>query len=282
VARAENSRRYRIDNRLAQLPEAKVHVGRRLPDEALEGVRLVLAVRPFVDRVARQEIDRLRQRGIGVWADYDDLLFAGNVRDFPNAGKLWHRLRWQRRLPVYRAGLAAFDGFTCTTRPIADALLAARPGALVEVVPNVPAQAWIEKGWAEHGTLAWRSGMPRVLRYFPGSPSHDEDFGTVEDALARLLTRFPELSLEIVGYLNFRLGKFPRDRVRHGPKVPYDTLPALILPTWLNLVPLAPTPYSSARSNIKELEAEAFDVPSLVGGPSEIEQGIRHALALGR
>jgi len=282
VARAENSRRYRIENRLLHLPLARSHVGRRVPDAVLDGVRLVLSVRPFVDGVARSELERLRARGLAVWADYDDLLFQGQVDDFPNARKFWHRFRWKRRLPVYRAGLAVFDAFTCSTEAIAEALRAARPGTEVHLVPNVPSRAWIEQGWAQYGQLAWKPGSPKVLRYFPGSPSHDEDFATVEDALARLLHEVPELELEIVGYLNFQPRKFPQERVRHRPKVPYGELPALILPTWLNLVPLAPTPYSRARSDIKQHEAEAFDVPSAVGGASEIEAAIRAALAARR
>lgn len=281
VARAENSRRYRMTQR-AELLGARTYVGRRLPEAVLAGVQQVLCVRPFVDRVLRAELARLRARGISVWADYDDLLFAGEIDDFPNARKLWPRFRIARRLPVYRAGLDAFEAFTCSTQPIADALAASRPGVPVHVVPNVPSAQWIERGWQRFGHLAWKPGMPRVLRYLPGSPSHDEDFAVVEDALARLLHEAPDLELELVGYLNFHPKKFPRARLRHLPKVPYDDLPRLLLPTWLNLVPLASTRYSQARSNIKELEAAAFDVPSVVGSGAAFEQTLEDALARGR
>lgn len=282
VARAENSRRYRIENRLALLPEARVFVGRRLPPDVLRGVRVVLAVRPYVDRVARVEIREVRRRGIAVWADYDDLLFEGSLDDFPNARRFWARLRWRRRLPVYREGLAAFDGFTCTTEPIAEALRRARPDAPIELVPNVPSRRWIEDGWRRFVDRAWKPGDPLVLGYFPGSPSHDEDFAVVEETLARLLREFPELRLVVVGYLRFAREKFPADRLTVAPKVAYEDFPAMLLPTWLNLVPLADTPYSRARSDIKVLEAEAFDVPSAVGDASGIEARIRAALASGR
>jgi hypothetical protein len=282
VARAENSRRYRIDNRLVHLPAARSYVGRKLPEAALVEVRIVLAVRPFVDAVARSELERLRARGLSVWADYDDLLFQGELADFPNAHRFWPRLRWKRRLPVYRGGLGAFDGFTCSTAPIAEALSTQRPGAPVHLVQNVPSSRWIEGGWTEYGRLAWKPGAPRVLRYLPGSPSHDEDFRAVEDVLAGLLHEVPDLELEIVGYLNFQRSKFPAARLRHRPKLPYHELPAVLLPTWVNLVPLANTPYSRARSSIKELEAEAFDVPSVSGHAGDFEQGLRAALERGR
>ncbi len=282
VARAENSRRYRIDNRLEHLPGARSYVGRTLTPSALAGIRLVLVIRAFVDRHARRQIDALRKSGIEVWADYDDLLFECPLDEFPGAGRFWARLRARRRLPVYRAGLDAFDGFTCTTEPIAVALRALRPDAPVHVVPNVPSAAWIRQGWARYGARAWKPGDPLTLRYLPGSPSHDEDFASIQPALARLLHDEPRLELEIVGYLHFDSHHFPRGRVRHFSRVDYDQLPGVILPTWLNLVPLAPSRYSQARSDIKRLEAEAFDVPSVGGDAAECTRSILDALARGR
>ncbi|HSC88983.1 MAG TPA: hypothetical protein VLC09_16990 [Polyangiaceae bacterium] len=282
IARAENSRRYRLENRLDQLPGARAFVGRDLSERALEGIDRVLVVRPFVDGPARRQLDALRRRGCRLWADYDDLLFDGELEQFPNASRFWQRMRLRRRLPVYRQGLDAFDAFTCSTEPIAEALRRLRPGVPVHVVPNVPSARWIANGWERYGTSAWSEGGPRVLRYFPGSPSHDEDFATVSATLAALLHQHPELSLEIVGYLRFDARPFPSERISHRPRVPHSELPELLLSTWLNLIPLAPTPYSLARSNIKELEASAFDVPSVTGSPQDFRDRIEQALRDGR
>ncbi len=263
IAKAENSRRYRIENRLERLPRARSFVGRWLPADLLEDVHTVIVLRPYLDRSTREQLDALRRRGIRLVADFDDLLFDCPLSDFPPAEKLFHRPRMALRLRAYRAGLGAFDAFTCSTEPIAEALRRLRPDAPVRTVPNVPSPCWIERGWDRYGHLAWRPGDPKVMRYLPGSPSHDRDFAVVEDVLAEFMRAHADVELEVVGYLKFRRSKFPRDRVRQRAKVRYDELPAILLSTWVNLVPLAPNVYSASRSALKFLEAAAFDVPTI-------------------
>jgi glycosyltransferase involved in cell wall biosynthesis len=263
VALAENSRRYRIANRLEVLPHARSVVGRVIPDGMLAGVHTVVSLRPFVDSVALRQLGKLRALGIHVVADYDDLLFACPLRDFPGADHPLRRLRIARRLETYRRSVQHFDAFTASTRPIANALRAMRPEAPISVVPNRPSPAWVARGWARFGDRVWKPGDARVIRYLPGSPSHDRDFAVIEDALVAFLRQHPDVELEVVGYLKFHKGSFPRGRVRHLPKVDYERFPEVLLSTWVNLVPLAPTVYSQARSALKLLEAAAFGVPSI-------------------
>lgn len=263
VAEAVNSRRYRIHNRMEQLPASRHVVGRTIPDAALHGVHTVVSLRPYVDAVAARQLDRLRARGIALIADYDDLLFDCPLEDYPASGGWLRRLRVPGRLQVYRESVEHFDAFTTSTRPIADALYALRPNAEIGVVPNKPSPSWVARGWARFGDRAWRPGDPRVIRYLPGSPSHDRDFAVIEEALVAFLHEHEDVTLEVVGYLHFNHRRFPRGRVLHRPKVDYESFPEVLLSTWVNLVPLAPTPYSQARSALKLLEAAAFGVPSI-------------------
>lgn len=263
VSVAENSRRYRITNRLEVLTEARSIVVREIPDAALAGIHTVVSLRPFLDAVALRQLDRLRARGIHVVADFDDLLFDCPLDHFPGADNLLRRLRLPGRLATYRASVQHFDAFTASTRPIADALRGMRPDAPISLVPNRPSPAWVARGWARFGDRRWQPGHARVIRYLPGSPSHDRDFAVIEDALVVFLEQHPDVQLEVVGYLKFHPQRFPRARVRHLPKVDYERFPEVLLSTWLNLVPLAPTVYSQARSALKLLEAAAFGVPSI-------------------
>lgn len=263
VSVAENSRRYRITNRLEALPLARSVSGRVIPNPKLEGVHTVVSLRPYVDSVAARQLAQLRSRGIRVVADYDDLLFDCPLRDFPGADHLLRRLQIGSRLETYRGSVQHFDAFMASTRPIADALRAMRPDAAISVVPNQPSPAWVARGWARFGDRAWKPGDARVVRYLPGSPSHDRDFAVIEEALITFLDRHPDVQLEVVGYLRFHQRNFPRGRVRHLPKVDYERFPEVLLSTWINLVPLAPTVYSQARSALKLLEAAAFGVPSI-------------------
>ncbi len=267
VAKAENSRRYRIENLLESRTKSTSHVGRILPPGKLRGIHTVVVVRAYVDALARLQLHALRRRGVRLVADYDDLLFDCPLDEFPPAERLRDRPRMARRLRIYRRGLDAFDAFTCSTEPIADALRRLRPDAPVELVANVPSPRWIEQGWRRFGRSAWKPGDPKVLRYLPGSPSHDRDFAVIEDVLAEFLRRHDDVALEVVGYLNFDRAKFPRDRVAHRPKVAYEDFPAVLLSTWVNLAPVAPTAYGLARSPIKLREASAFGVPTLSNHP---------------
>jgi glycosyltransferase involved in cell wall biosynthesis len=263
VAVAENSRRYRIANRLQVLPAARSVVSRTIPEDMLAGVHTVVSLRPFVDSVALRQIARLRGVGIRLVADYDDLLFDCPPSDFPGADYLLRRLRIARRLETYRSSVHHFDAFTTSTWPIAHALRAIRPDAAISVVPNQPSPAWVARGWARYGACAWKPGDARIVRYLPGSPSHDRDFAMIEEALIAFLHLHTDVELEVVGYLKFHQRSFPPGRVRHLPKVDYELFPKVLLSTWINLVPLAPTVYSQARSALKLLEAAAFGVPSI-------------------
>ena len=151
VAVAENSRRYRVTNRLEVLPAARSFVGRVIPAAMLAAVHTVVSLRPFVDSVALRQLARLRVAGIHLVADYDDLLFDCPLTDFPGADHLLRRLRIARRLETYRSSVQHFDAFTASTRPIAHALRAMRPDAAISVVPNQPSPAWVARGWA-----SWR------------------------------------------------------------------------------------------------------------------------------
>jgi len=263
ISLAENSRRYRIANRLESMPWARSYVGRVIPQETLAGIHTVVSLRPYVDSLALRQIQQLRSRDIRVVADYDDLLFDCPLDDFPGADHLFRRLQIGSRLQTYRESVQHFDAFTASTRPIADALRAMRPDAAISVVPNQPSPSWVARGWARFGDRAWKPGDARIIRYLPGSPSHDRDFAVIEEALIAFLRQHPDVQLEVVGYLKFHQRDFPRGRVRHLPKVDYERFPEVLLSTWINLVPLAPTVYSQARSALKLLEAAAFGVPSI-------------------
>ena len=263
VAVAENSRRYRIANRLEQMPRARAHVGRTLPASALAGVHTVIALRPHLDALGRYQVERLRAMSVRVIADYDDLLFACPLDAFPRSDAWYRRPGIARRLRGYRESLAYFDAFTASTLPIAEALRIARPDAEICVVPNRPSPSWVARGRARYQDRAWAPKERKVLRYLPGSPSHDHDFAVIEDALVDFLRDRDDVDLEIVGFLKFNRRRFPRGRVEHRPKVDYERFPGVLMSTWLNLVPLAPNVYSQARSALKLLEAAAFGVPSI-------------------
>lgn len=262
VSKATISCRFRIGHFSELLPGVSVVVGPRFPARLAAQVRTVVCIRPFVDEPMMDELAKLRARGIKLIADFDDLLFTGPPALFPSVvqgrGTVEHLTH---RIGVYRRGLAFFDAFMVTTEPLAEHLRELRPDAEVRVVPNGLSRGWVQAG--RQAARRYRHGDPRLIRYFAGSPTHDADLALVAKPLADFLARHRDVRLELAGFFDRIPEELPKGRLRVLPMRPYTMLPLLIAPSWVSIAPLAPTPFSQCKSDIKFLEAGAFGVPTL-------------------
>lgn len=211
----------------------------------------------------------LRGAGIRLVADFDDLLFAGDVSGLPASVRQSHGL--PQRLAGYAATLDVFDHFIVSTAALATRLLEQRPLARVTVVPNGLSRTWVEQGRALYPRFG--VGDRLVLRYFSGSPSHDLDFASILAPLGELMGRHPEVTLELFGPLRLAIPGLPQERVRWLPKVSYDHLPKHLGSTWVNLAPLVPNDFNDCKSAIKFLESGAFGCPTLASKNDDL---LRH------
>jgi glycosyltransferase involved in cell wall biosynthesis len=200
--------------------------------------------------------------GIKRWiADFDDLLF-GMVDDSPavlcgraSAEKV------QTMVARYRVCLRQFEFITCSTTTLARAIRVVHPTARVGVVHNTIDSTWVTRGkaQAEH----WQPGMPRVVRYFSGTSSHDLDFPVCIKALNEFMRRHGDVRLEIVGRLRSDLSLLPPDRVTHLEPMPYAELPKYLASSWVNVAPLRWSSFTACKSGIKTLEAGVFGCPCI-------------------
>lgn len=273
VARAEASCRYRIGHFVEVTTGADVVIGETLPRVVASRAKVVVCIRPFVTPVFARAVSRLQRDNVEVVADYDDLLFAGNASGLPaSAGGTGGD---PSRLQRYAAGLELFGRYTVSTRALARRLQKLVPDATVHVVPNALSSSWVAQGRALYRAFA--PADAKLIRYFPGSPSHDQDFASIAGPLCSFLQRNPQVSLEVVGLLRFDQDQFPRGQVRHRPRVHYDLLPELLASSWVNLSPLAASEFSECKSAIKFLEAGAFGCPTLASPNDDllrhVEQG---------
>jgi glycosyltransferase involved in cell wall biosynthesis len=262
VARASASCRYRIGHFTELATGVDVVIGARLPTCLMRGVRTVSCVRPLLSPGLAKCLARLRARGVVLVADYDDLLFGGDVSGLPAsvAGHGDEHERFQR-LSQYGAGLRAFDAFTVATRALRARLQGALPRARVTVVPNGVSPQWVAQGRALY--RPFQAGDPRVIRYFAGSPSHDRDFASVVRPLRRFLLAHSDVRLEVVGPVRLDPTWFPSTSVASLPRVGYDALPGLLSSSWVNLAPLVTNDFNDCKSALKVLEAGAFGCPTL-------------------
>jgi glycosyltransferase involved in cell wall biosynthesis len=262
VARAAASCQYRIGNFVELMSGAEVVIAPTLPSSVYVGMRAVCCIRPLVTPSVARTLNALRKHGVELVADFDDLLFAGQVAGLPGSvGGSRSAEEVSRRLAGYRAALSAFDVLTVSTRA-----LAARASALavapVHVVPTGLSARWVEQGRALY--RAWQPGDARLIRYFAGSPSHDQDLASIAQPLNRFLVDHPDVQLELVGPVVIDQQAFPPGQVRSVRSIPYADLPPLLSSTWVNLMPLRETEFNECS---KFLEASAFHCPT-IGSPN--------------
>lgn len=269
VAKAAASCRYRMGNLCELLSGADIVVGRELPRQIRARVATVCMIRPLVTPALLAELAALRKAGVRLIADFDDLLFAGPVSGLPGSvGGATSTALLDARLDGYAAALTAFDAFTTSTRPLRDQILQRVPAAKVAVVPNGLSEAWVRQGRALYD--AFQPGDPLIIRYFAGSPSHDEDFAVVVEPIRRFLIDQPQVRLELVGAIRADVSAFPEGRAAFLPAVSYETLPSLIAKSWLNIAPLCRSQYAEGKSALKVLEGAAFGCPTLASANDDV------------
>lgn len=103
------------------------------------------------------------------------------------------------------------------------------------------------------------------IGYFAGTKGHDRNFATVEDALVRVLEKYPNAKLVLAGPLKTseKLDKF-KDRIERLPFVPREEHFKNIASVDINIIPLEKNnPFCEAKSELKFFEAGILSVPSV-------------------
>ncbi len=258
------SRRYRISNRLHEHPSKKVFAvtGRRIKPSLFPRHANCTVIRPFISRPIRLTLNKLRYRAVTLIADFDDLLFTGNIVEHPLVASGRKKPKTQQReQDIYRAGLEHFDAFTVSTAPLQEKLQLLVTPKPVTLVPNRPGPRWIQQGNLLYSR--WKPGDRKIIRYFSGSPSHDADFELIRPILQEFMAKHRDIFLEVVGHIKINPVDFPENRFHKRALMPYDYLPELLASSWLNLAPLTDCEYNQCRSSIKFMEAAAFACPTI-------------------
>jgi len=102
------------------------------------------------------------------------------------------------------------------------------------------------------------------LGYFSGSITHNSDFAMILPILCRLMDKYANLQLHIVGELDVPRELEPyKKRIIALPFVDWTKLPDLIAAVDINLAPLTDTIFNAAKSENKWLEAALVKVPTV-------------------
>lgn len=225
----------------------------------------------------RQFIQRLKTLGRTLIFETDDLVFDPAYLVHMD---YWHQMNALER-KQYEHGVggeiladAAVAVATTTTSFLAEKLR--ERGKQVFIVPNRLSQQ--DLVWAERAMEKLSTRDPRLvcLGYLSGTPSHNQDFATLTDALGKLFQAYPHVRLVVVGPLEIGDAlKQYTDRIEHRAFVPRSELFATIASLDINLAPLViGNPFCEAKSELKFFEAGIVGVPTVAAATGTFRQAI--------
>jgi glycosyltransferase involved in cell wall biosynthesis len=102
------------------------------------------------------------------------------------------------------------------------------------------------------------------IGYFAGTKGHDKNFATVENALVRILEKYPNAKLVLAGPLNIS-EKFDKsqNQIEKLPFAPWKEHLENISNVDINIIPLEDNPFCESKSDLKFFEAGILGVPSV-------------------
>ncbi|MGL4465297.1 MAG: glycosyltransferase, partial [Planctomycetia bacterium] len=287
--------RYRIDNVAAALEKSGVAAVRVAVDDVVDRFNELAAcdVVVFFRLEPRPEtalmLDALRERGTAAVYDVDDFVFDPNALSRIEAFKFCNAAVGMQLLHHFRAALRQCTYFTGPTRFLTDRAAAA--GRSAHLLPNtMNDDQWaISRRLRENPPVA--DGVMRI-GYFSGSKTHQNDFRVAAPAVADVLAARSDVRLVVVGDLDLAeyadLAPFVGEagRVERRPLVGWRDLPAEVARVDVCLVPLQPTDFNDAKSELKYFEAAAVGVPT-IASPTDayhraVDDGVDGLLADGR
>lgn len=157
------------------------------------------------------------------------------------------------------------DLVTVTTAALSESV--ADISAQVEVIPNSISSTLTDRFSA---SPAPRKGANKVrICYLSGTATHSEDFEECRQALMRVLVRYPQAELHIVGRLDVNEPTGPKveNNIIHHNLMSYDAMHQFLEGMDINLAPLAATFFNDCKSELKIFDAALHGLPS-VASPS--------------
>lgn len=169
---------------------------------------------------------------------------------------------------ISRIGFTASkaDGFTCTNSFLGQHLqkLYRKP---YQIIPNSLNTEQLEMSSIciqEKNEQLFKA--PFSIGYFSGTPSHINDFKVVYKELLELLHNYPEIRLDVVGFMEFPPDLEPyirTGRVTFQPLVDFVELQRLIAQVDVNIVPLVNNIFTNCKSELKFFEGAVVNTLTL-------------------
>lgn len=255
---------------------------------SLDGYDAIVLFRYAHDEKLEKLIQRCEALGIVTIFDIDDLVFIPELMN----EKTWDYLRtaddkwreqWMMTINRYATTLSRCDAAILSTESLrkhAESL--GKPGY---VLPNGIGNFMLAASDRVLGygscKLSEFDGQIR-MGYASGSPTHQKDFSEIAPVIYRLLERYDNIILIIIGHL--RLNEFPmlnqyRDRIEMRSRVDHMELFREYSRFDINLAPLqSDNPFCECKSQLKYHEAALVEVPTVASATQPYIDSIEHGV----
>ena len=267
--------RYRVTHQREQLESLGMSTGevyyQHLQLDTMRCYRIFIFFRcPYTDEIG-EFIARARRLNKTVLYDVDDLVIDTAYTDmipYLDTMEEQERKAYDENVRSMGRLLKLCDGAITTTLCLAQELEEVLPEVLVnrnvasEEMVGLSLRALQKKQETEKST--GEKSVPVKLGYFSGSITHDDDFQMILPVLLRLMEKYGELQLHLVGALSLPEELYPyKERIISHPFMDWRQLPEMIAQVDINLAPLTNTIFNRAKSENKWVEAALVKVPTV-------------------
>jgi glycosyltransferase involved in cell wall biosynthesis len=224
-------------------------------------------------------LKKCKTAGIPTIYDVDDLVFDPDIvsqihalqQMNPNVKEVFIN-----RIPLQRALLDACDYATAPTQYLCDYMtsLTAKPAFLIRNSLN-------EHQMRIALSLSYRNAsQDRLIGFLSGTKTHDKDFAQAAAALEKIMAKYPDVMLIIVGPIELpdsikRLG----NRVQKLPYMDYRDLLRACSRLYAVIVPLEyESAFCNAKSELKYFEQALVGVPVIASPTAPYRECITHGV----
>ncbi len=231
----------------------------------LSDIQIVVISRTRYTRELCDFVSLLRDKGVKIFFDLDDLLFDPdytdlliNTLDLPPTEETWNH--WFAFIGRTRASIQLCDAVITTNdylrRLFADYF--AKPSFVIPNFMNKEQLGVSERIFDLKNKSDWQRDEFITLGYFSGTQTHNKDFDIAIPALAELFKSNPNVNLKIAGHLSIKdnLEDFA-SRIEFIPFTDFVNLQTNIGKVDINLVPVQDNVFTNCKSELKYFEAAA-------------------------
>lgn len=263
--------RYRVLHQIEQLKANNIDCDQNfylhLDFDQVRNYRVFIVYRAPYNEELGKFIRKAKELNKTVIYDIDDLVIDTKYTDTIKYLKTMspeEKSGYDQGVRDMQKTLSMCDAVITTTEGMANELKKYCPKVFIN--RNTASEEMVslsEKAFENERSVREKSDIVK-LGYFSGSITHNDDFILIQPAIEKLMKKYTNVELHIVGLLDIpkEFESF-KDRVIAHPFVDWKELPKLISSIDINLAPLENSIFNEAKSENKWVEAALVRVPTV-------------------